>query len=137
MYSRKCGHRRQLRVDVLLVVLEAEVLRRKQFVLVAKVRRLEQVFLPDFLHVRLGTDYQDRDLTLGEVFDVYPGDVLEGLGVVDVVHQAGHVAVDLARLQRVQDLAHVNVPQNEVLLLAVHLDAVDCVLVGTADLLVR
>lgn len=118
-------------------MLDAKVLRRQQFVLVAKVGRLQQILLAHLLHVRLGADDQHRNLALGKVLDVYPGDVLERLGVVDVVHETGDVAVDLAGLERVEHLAHVNVPQDEVLFLAVHLDRVDGERVGAADLLVR
>lgn len=87
--------------------------------------------------VRLCTNHQHRDLTLREVLDVDPSNVLERLGIRDIVDQAADVTVHLVRLKGVHIITHVNVPQDQVLLLAVHVHRVDAVRDVAADVILR
>lgn len=60
--------------------------------------------------------------------NVNPGNVLKGAAGGHVVDEAGDVAVDLVRLQRVRDARDGHLAQRQVLLLPVHLHRVDAAL---------
>lgn len=55
-------------------------------------------------------------------------DIFEGLGAGRVVHQARDIALYFRGLQRLRYVAHVNIAQHQVLLLAIHMHCIDSAL---------
>ena len=125
---RKGGEGGDLVVDVLAGSSEvggAEEERRWQSILGGELAGLKFVGLQDLGAIGLGSDEDAGDAGSMEVLLVDGGEVLEGVGIGDVVDERDDVAGQFVGRECVLGLKDVDLVEDEVLVLALYVDVVD------------